>query len=108
MITSATVRPECCPKFEGCSATVCPLDSDWRLRTHSKGERVCLWLREAAKPGGARILRGRLPDGLAEVVATQGPDILAKWGDIRRQVERGADTSSRIAAGQRLRRGVAA
>ena len=39
-----------CPRFEACSAPVCPLDNGWRKRRMLKRERTCHYLREVSKP----------------------------------------------------------
>jgi hypothetical protein len=38
-----------CPRFEACSAPICPLDDDWKLRRMLKRERTCHYLREVSK-----------------------------------------------------------
>lgn len=45
--------PQSCPRYDKCSAPLCPLDSEWRRRKHLQGERVCYFLREAIKDGAA-------------------------------------------------------
>jgi hypothetical protein len=44
------MRPEICPRFEACSAPICPLDNEWRKRRMLKRERTCHYLREVSKP----------------------------------------------------------
>lgn len=38
-----------CPKYENCNANVCPIDQDWRLRSHLRGESSCHFLRLVVK-----------------------------------------------------------
>ena len=38
-----------CPKYESCSANICVLDDDIRLRTYIKNDRTCHYLRLVAK-----------------------------------------------------------
>ena len=52
------IIPDSCPKYEKCSANICPLDRDWPLRTHLKGESICFYLREYVKQGAIARLRG--------------------------------------------------
>ena len=40
-----------CPRFNYCSAPLCPIDPDWRKRTMLKNERVCHYLTEVTKDG---------------------------------------------------------
>lgn len=94
---------ERCPRFEKCSANVCPVDPDWRLRTHLDGERVCLYLTEQSKPGGRAILAPVLSSDLLEEVARAVPEIIARYGPIRRAADRAARTPSRVARAEGLR-----
>jgi len=49
-----------CPKYDTCSAPICPLDPDWRLRAHNPEDRVCPYLLESVKADAAERLRGLL------------------------------------------------
>ena len=40
-----------CPRFDYCSAALCPIDPDWRKRKMCKDDRVCHYLSEVAKDG---------------------------------------------------------
>ncbi len=90
------IEPPDCPRFNRCGANVCPLDDDWSLRTHLKGECVCFYLTEAVKPGGAARLRGITPRELAEKVLAALPRIIARYGPIRRALARSAKTGPRL------------
>lgn len=85
-----------CPKWCGCSAPICPLDPEIDLRTHCKDEPVCFYLREYVKPGGKGRIDGGLTREHAEAIAEGYPLIIARWSDIRRQLERSAKTGSRL------------
>lgn len=92
-----------CPRYESCGAPICPLDPDWRLRTHIDGEAVCAWLLEGSKAGSeARIGRFLHEDAL-QVITSARPAILARWGRINHACSRAATTGSRIAGAARLR-----
>jgi hypothetical protein len=41
--------PQDCPRYNRCSANVCPLDADWRKRTHVRGDEICFFLTESVK-----------------------------------------------------------
>jgi hypothetical protein len=51
LITSdiQTLPMQSCSKYESCSAPICPLDTNWKLRKHIKDDPVCFYLREVAK-----------------------------------------------------------
>jgi len=92
------ITPGFCPKYKKCSANICPLDHDWQLRTHLKGEPVCFYLREYVKQGGIARLRGCIPREMFEQIALNLPDIRSRHGDINRRLENAAKTGSKIDA----------
>lgn len=100
----AAYTPRDCPKFDSCSAPICPLDRYWESRTHVDGEPVCLWLRELAKPGGRAILEGAIPTDMALAIAVQAPAIALQFSEVRKRLERASKTGSRVAAGRELGR----
>jgi len=85
-----------CPKFHTCSANICPLDKDWRLRTHIKGERVCHLMCEAAKPDAEATFRGVGRGDLLPLILEVMPEIASRWGSIRRTLVRAKKTGSRM------------
>lgn len=86
---SAADRPAACPKFEACSAPICPLDPDWAKRSHGKGEAVCHWLRLWAKNPASLDTAGIA----AGVVAEVAPNIVRTFGPLRRSLERAAKSA---------------
>ena len=38
------MSPNTCPKFDNCSAPICPLDPEWHTRRMLRDERVCFYL----------------------------------------------------------------
>jgi hypothetical protein len=95
-------NPSTCPRFKSCSAPICPLDVDWRSRTHLKSDIVCPYLREAVKPSGKAVLARTLLRHQAEGVLRVAPLIMASSVHVRRVLERAARSGSKIVAGQRL------
>ena len=104
---SAEVTPERCPRFQGCSANICPLDPKWRKRNHLKGEPVCGLLVESVKPGGEARLRGYIQGELVDTVLGRRDAISACWGDVKRRLDRAALTGSKLESAERMRRKVA-
>ena len=97
-----------CPRYNVCSAPICPLDRDWRKRVHAPGERVCFYVTEAVKDAAqARFSSGGQGD-LYLAVSEALPAIRARHPEIARAVERAKLTGSRIdaqqASGARLRK----
>jgi len=83
-----------CPKFNTCSAPICPLDPNWARRTMSNGQAVCGWLREIAKAGPDAQC---VPEELRSRVATVYPAIVASVGlaPLRAALKRAARTGSK-------------
>lgn len=103
-----------CPRWESCSATVCPADPLWRQVPHLCGERVCGYLLELAKPGGEGRIRSALSSDFVERIREAYAALSADDGDdgaavckgavyIRAKLRRAAETGSRMDAGRRLR-----
>jgi hypothetical protein len=86
-----------CPKFDSCSAPICPLDSDWEIRTHLDGERVCYYLTEYSKESVRPILRGGLDVELYKAIVEKHPRIIAAHPPIKRQLSRSSKNNSRLA-----------
>ena len=91
------IGPALCPRYDRCSAPVCPLDPEWRLRSHLKGEPVCGLLLELSKTGGEATLRGFLPAQVAQVAITLAPALLARHAPLRKAWEKASKTGSRLA-----------
>lgn len=90
------MRPDDCPKFLACRAPVCPLDKNWRLRSYTKGEPICRWLLEAAKPGAKDRFRGSGRGDLYDSVSSVALSISARHAPIRRAIERASLSTSRL------------
>ena len=102
------IVPALCPRYDRCSAPVCPLDPAWRLRSHLKGEPVCGLLLELSKTDGEATLRGFLPAEVAQAAITLAPTLLARHAPLRRASEKAAKTGSRLAQLARRRAAVGA
>lgn len=85
-----------CPRYDRCSAPICPLDPDWRLRSHIENESVCGLLLELSKKDGEATLRACLPGEVAQAVTTLAAPILIAHGPVRRACEKAAKTGSRL------------
>lgn len=85
-----------CPKFNACSAPVCPLNPEWFRARHLPGERVCLWLRELVKEGGEARVTHAATEELAARVAEVLPAIVASNSDIRSKLRDAAQTGTKL------------
>jgi len=101
--------PQDCPRYGRCSANVCPLDADWRKRSHVRGDEVCFFLTESVKDSAAENFALL---GLAWLLerANHARTDVALPDSIKKTVERAKLTGSRIVnqrlAAERLRRQV--
>ncbi len=95
-----SIRPQQCPKFGHCSAPICPVDPGHLGSCHLKGERVCFYLLELAKPGGKARLdataAGTTPRELIEKVSESLPGVISRYGVIRYLLKRASQTPSRL------------
>ena len=96
------MNPNQCPKWAGCNAPVCPLDSHYRsTRTHN-GEPTCLYLREAVKQSDSP----HIPEHMREPVrkclhivmvdAEEG----AGHGVLRAKLQQAQGSGSKLAQGR--------
>lgn len=90
------MKPEYCPRFDSCSAPLCPLDADWRRRRHLNGDRVCAYLLEATRHGGTLPNTLALAEGMAEAVAEAYPAIEASCGSLRSRLKRASQAGPRL------------
>ena len=72
------MKMEECNKFDKCSAPICPLDPDYKLRVHLSEDRVCLYLREYAKKPTQAELKVSVPEDMYKLLASVSDDILSR------------------------------
>lgn len=83
-----------CPKFDSCSATICPLDPNWRLRDVLSRDATCTWLLEMARGGPTAPC---VPEQIRLQVSAVLPVILSSvgMGNLRAAMNRAAKSGSR-------------
>jgi hypothetical protein len=91
-----------CPKFNACSAPICPLDPDWRDRSHLDGERVCHYLTVYSKSTVKPLFWEGQAVELYKAIADHYSEILALHPPINRQLLRSGKNSSKCNAPVRL------
>lgn len=96
MNVPAPVAPMDCPKWDACSAPLCPFDDDWCARVHLPGERACFYLLECGKPGGEARIRGALPGHLADRVVAVYPAAQSRCSPLRKRLRDASSTPSRL------------
>ena len=92
------MTPESCPRYETCSAPICPLDARWRHRHYGCGEAVCGFVLESVKMLGAATVRRQLGDEAATAVIQAAPEMAQRFPFIAHRLSRAAAQGSRIRA----------
>ena len=82
------VLPSDCPKFEVCSAPICPADPDWRHQVHRRGEPICFFLRMHSKNAFKALKEGSVPRQLIDTVTKVFPEICARYTPIKNSLDR--------------------
>jgi hypothetical protein len=84
-----------CPRFDSCSAPVCPADPNWNQRSYRKGEAVCFYMRLHAKDALKAAERGAIPDDLRDRVIKVYPKIANRYGPLKRRLERSSASAAK-------------
>lgn len=83
-----------CPKWHRCSAAICPLQPD--VGAHLPGERVCLYARELAKPGGRDRLREAIPAEMVEAITQATPGLIVRHRALKSALEVASKSPSKL------------
>ncbi len=81
-----------CPRFDGCSAPICPIDPHWRQAFHRKGEQVCFFLRMYSKNALEALKEGSVPRQLLDTVIEVFPEICARCAPLKRSLDRASSS----------------
>lgn len=85
-----------CPKWESCSAPVCPLDSGCLGTVHLEGERICYYLCEAVKDHAEAHFQACSLEEIYERVVRVLPAISETYPPVRRALEKARKSGSRM------------
>jgi hypothetical protein len=83
---SATSLP--CPKFDRCSAPVCPVDPNWRDSVYRKGEPTCFYMRLHAKNALEGQKQGSVPSELRIRVIEVYDEIIDRYAPLKTALEK--------------------
>jgi len=89
-LSSGTQAMKECPRFEGCNAPICPLDSDVLDRVHVKGGPACYYLRLYVKNALWGLKPGSLPANLPIRVAELYPVLFFRYAPLKAALLRAA------------------
>lgn len=90
------MKPISCPKWEKCSAPLCPLDPDLFKRWMLPNESVCHYLAEAVKDGAEAVFAMRGREHLFTVVSALIEPMSARWGIVRSRLAKARKQGSRM------------
>ena len=93
---SITLSAIDCLRFAKCCAPICPIDPDWKLRSHLPGERVCFYLSEYVKPGAEARFQGCTPRELYRAIQSTVAPISLRYAPIKKALDRAKSTGSRM------------
>lgn len=86
-----------CPRYQSCSAAICPLWKSVNAQKMMKGERVCGLLLEYQKPQSETFLTTLYGTELMQVMAQATEDIKRNGGYLLRSaIKRAAGTGTRL------------
>lgn len=94
--------PSNCPKFNKCSAALCPLDAQWKIRSMTPGDSICFYLSEGVKAGAEARFDGVSDEGIFNQARVALPEMIASSNTLKRRLERAAKNGSRVDAIKRL------
>lgn len=86
-----------CPRYQQCSAAICPIWKSVLVQKMMKGERVCGILLESQKTGSEALLTGLYGVELMQVMRQAAEEIKRHGGYLLRSaLRRAADTGTRL------------
>ena len=86
-----------CPKYETCSAPICPLDTDWKLRVLCNEDPTCFYLLESVKDGSKTHFELAQLGVIYKKICEVRDDICITHKRISKKVEAAKNSGSRMA-----------
>lgn len=81
-----------CPRFDRCSAPICPIDPGSWKSVYRKGEPICLYLRLRAKSPFWGLKAGCVPREIVQRVEEVYPEVLSRYTSLKRALKRVANS----------------
>ena len=89
-------QPHQCPKFDHCSATLCPLDPQRSIRVIHRDDPICFFLLEVGKRGGEERISVGHSVAIAQVASEVFQEVMSTACPIKKRLLRASQTASRI------------
>ncbi len=96
-LTPIYTKPDNCPKFQSCSAPICPLDAKWHKRVNTSDDATCFYLLESVKHGAKAHFQVALLGELYAVIVRARVGISTSHKRIAAKLESAKRTGSRMA-----------
>jgi len=93
----SNLTPQNCPKYDTCSAPICPLDKDWKLRVLCNEDSTCFYLLESVKDASATHFELAQLGVMYERIYEVRDDICTTHKRISNKVEAAKNSGSRMA-----------
>lgn len=85
-----------CPKFNKCSAPVCPLHEGCLDTAYRPGESVCFYMLEYVKHGARARFKGDTTRELYQAISDNLPALLSRYAPLKHALNRAKNTPSRM------------
>ncbi len=85
-----------CPKYDKCSAPICPLEDSLFKRTLLKEDPTCFYLTESVKDGAETRFKGAGLESLYKRVVMATPHLISRYPRICSALKRAMHSSSRM------------
>ena len=89
-------HPGQCPRFNRCSAPLCPLDPHWRRCKMLRDEHMWYYLTEASKEGAHERFRDRYDFDIYMVAEESLPEMRKAFKELDREIKRASKRPSVI------------
>ena len=100
------MKPYQCPKFDACSAPICPLLQSTSTQSMGNGERVCFYLTEYQKFNSKAVFKALGLEELYEAMSQAMDEIKSKPHinpHLKRALKLASQSSSKMARGIELK-----
>ncbi len=93
----SNLNPQNCPKYDICSAPICPLDKDWKLRVLCNEDSTCFYLLESVKDTSKTHFELAQLEVIYRRICEVRDDICNAHKRISKKVEAAKNSGSRMA-----------
>lgn len=85
-----------CPRYQTCSAPICPLDIDWQKRVNCNEDPICFYLSQSVKHDARSDFERAGLGNLFEAIQSQRDLISAHFKRLKRKLDQAKLSPSRL------------